>query len=697
MKKTKLVYGISKPLGEDKECNLIKTECLSHLYKYQFDYFNPMQSAFLEHLDKNDNIIISSPTASGKSVVIELCMAFELNKEKDSLCVYLAPMKALCEEKLSDWCDINSSFKDYNLSILTGDFILNETKKKELMKANILCASSEMLDSKTRFYNSNQWLDRIKVLIIDESHLLGSDGRGDKLETAIMRFCKNNKNCKLVLISATAPNTNELAEWLTKLNNKNTIIINSDYRPCKLNKEYIKFLDRRNNRNLNYFELEKVRMNTCFELLKKYKDDKFLIFCGNKKWGRKFIEYLNNNGVFNVDFHNADLTREKRLDIENKFRNGDLKYLISSPTLAWGCNLPARRVILAHTSYGMTPMDVSDVIQSIGRSGRPKYDKQGDAYILLPFSKSEQEKTRLEQPFKITSKLSGQNSLLFHIVSEIASKEITCMDDFIKWYETTLSYHQKFVYTNNQYEKIIEILKNKLMIKVDDNNIFSATQLGYISAYMYQFPLDIYDWFENFKKIKKLWDENEQKNYENDINICWSLASVYSNDDGKNFKQYLSRDEERVESVKLFVRRFSKSSVAKYAAAYYDLLNGLDSESQITSIRYNIHNDLIRTISTLKLIDSRYASIRSDVTGWNYGSSEWDILFLRLKYGISRKLTELVKIPGVGAKYSEKLYKAGIKSENEFLGEKNICSAIMGSKNYEKALLKIQEKNAKTK
>lgn len=696
MKKIKLVYGLSKPLGLEKEHQLVKTECLSHLYKYPFEYFNPMQSAFIEHLEKNDNVIISSPTASGKSVAIELCMSFELYKNKDCLCVYLAPMKALCEEKLNDWSDKDSSFSNLNISILTGDFILNETKKRELMKAQILCASSEMLDSKTRFYSSNAWLDRIKVLIIDESHLLGSDGRGDKLETAIMRFCKYNNRSRLILISATAPNTNELAEWLTKLNGKNTIIVDSDYRPCKLNKEYVPLFDKVGSRTLNYFELENKRMYACHDLLNAYKDDKFLIFCGNKKWGRKFVKYLNNNGIFDVDFHNADLTREKRLEIEKKFRNGDLRYLVSSPTLAWGCNLPARRVILAHTSYGITPMDVSDVIQSIGRSGRPKYDKQGDAYILLPYSKFEQEKTRLEKPFKITSRLSEQNNLLFHIVSEIASKDIICMDDFIKWYESTLSHHQKFVYLNNQYEKIIEILKNKLMIKVDENGCFTATQLGYISAYMYQSPLDIYDWFENFKKINCLWADNEQKNYENDINICWALASIYSNDESKNFKQYLSRDEEHVESVKIFSRRFAKSSVAKYAASYYDLLNGLESESQLISIRYNIYNDLIRTISTLKLIDTRYASIRSDISGWNYGSNEWDILFLRLKYGISRKLTELVRIPGVGSKYSEKLYKAGIKSENEFISEKVICSAIMSSKNYEKALVKIHERNSRS-
>ena len=79
------------------------------------------------------------------------------------------------------------------------------------------------------------------TLVIDEFHLLGYKDRGDKLESALIRFVGQNSNIRIIALSATMTNIEELATWISRLNNKDTYVINSIYRPVKLEKHYITY------------------------------------------------------------------------------------------------------------------------------------------------------------------------------------------------------------------------------------------------------------------------------------------------------------------------------------------------------------------------------------------------------------------------------------------------------------------------
>ena len=135
-----------------------------------------------------------------------------------------------------------------------------------------------------------------------------------------------------------------------------------------------------------------------------------------------------------VGFHHAGLSNYQRKTVEELFKSGDLFCIVATPTLAQGVNLPARRVVIrdvrrwSTTASRNMPMPIMEIKQMLGRAGRPKYDKKGDAWIVC---KSQEEEIKnvehflLSEPEKITSKLanpSAQNAeedpaLLTHILS----------------------------------------------------------------------------------------------------------------------------------------------------------------------------------------------------------------------------------------------------------------------------------------
>ena len=208
---------------------------------WDFEYFNPMQTKVLPYVTSDCNIVVAAPTASGKTVVAEMVMGCVFN-ETDKSAIYLAPMKALAEEKISDFESDEHEFSKHNQAIMTGDYTMTAQKLKEVSQAKVVIMTNEMLATRARLYKSekNEWLKNVGVLIVDEIHLLGVDGRGDSTEAALMSFSKLNPECRLILLSATMPNCGALARWCQVLNGKETALIESDYRPCKLNKNYVR-------------------------------------------------------------------------------------------------------------------------------------------------------------------------------------------------------------------------------------------------------------------------------------------------------------------------------------------------------------------------------------------------------------------------------------------------------------------------
>ncbi len=321
---------VQPPGAHNPSYPCVRTSCFSHLVQYPFSHFNPPQSEFCEVLYDDCNIVVCWPTGAGKTVAMELSNAKA--KEDGGKCLNLFPLKALTEEKLMDWSESVHTFNKYKIVPITGDYVLDDAKKKELESADIIVATSEMLDSKTRNYTRNSWLKDVSLLVVDEAHLLGSPSRGPRLESAIMRFISNNPQARIVLMSATVPNRFEIAEWIESITGRKTKILDSNFRPCILNKTFVKFDDMGSKK---YDRIEELRMHSVYENIKKNIKDQQLVFTGPKSWGYKFKDFLIRNGV-PAEFHNADLPKEKRREIEKKFREREIHILVSTSTLSWG-------------------------------------------------------------------------------------------------------------------------------------------------------------------------------------------------------------------------------------------------------------------------------------------------------------------------------------------------------------------------
>lgn len=313
---------------QGKDVQLVPT--IEHtLYQYNFINFNPVQSLLFPYIKNDCNIVIGANTSAGKTICAEMLMDYVLSKNQKI--IYLSPLKSLTQEKYDDW---KIRFPTYNINIMTGDYSLSDTQISKLNTTNIVCMTSEMLDSRTRKFTSekNIWLYNVGLVIVDESHIIGSTNRGDSCETGVMRFTQINSDARIMLLSATMPNVSEFSEWLTILNNKKTETVYCNWRPVVLNMNFIEY-----NTTGDYYDNREAKISEVVRIVESKPNEKFLVFVHDKVTGKEVIKSLKDEGIYAL-FHNADLNIKKRLEIETQFRikNGGLRVMVSTSTLAWG-------------------------------------------------------------------------------------------------------------------------------------------------------------------------------------------------------------------------------------------------------------------------------------------------------------------------------------------------------------------------
>lgn len=635
---------------------LIETNKYPEYAKFPFPSFNPVQSRVFEFYNQDCNAVIAAATSAGKTVVAEMFAAYEINQRGGKM-IYLAPLKALAQEKVDDWTDEKHHFSKFDVAICTGDYRLTPDRKKELESAKVLIFSNEMLNSRVRNFESehNEFLKEVGTVIVDESHLLTVPGRGDHLEVALMKFTKLVPNARIIFLSATMPNVEEIAEWLSSLNGKNTYLLTSKYRPCPLGIHYETYDGKG---TYDFQEREKVEL--AMEIVEDYKEDQFLIFAHTKRTGEMMKKHLINAG-YTAEFHSADLVKEKRIDLENRFKTKKIQCLVATSTVAWGCNLPARRVIILGVHRGLSEVDTYDIWQMVGRSGRPGYDPRGDAYILLPYDHAQKHMERLSQHQPIQSRLldfigtddpsTGQKrsykTLAFHLVSEIHHGTITNDKEIHDWYHRSLANYQSQDLEDEIVDSTVELLMKCGAIKKEEGN-YKVTVIGMISSMFYYSPFDVADFRRNFKS---LFDKNLQ---DNDLVVSICLGNIDS------LRMGIVNKAERGEMfsyakniLTVFGEGVFNDSAIKSGFAYYSLLLGRES-AVFGHICRTFQWDFPRTIQVLMAIDSMSGK-------WNQ-KEFFKNLQTRIAYGVKKELVELCSLPDVGRVRAERLFENDIKS-----------------------------------
>ncbi|CAA7046606.1 unnamed protein product [Microthlaspi erraticum] len=462
---------------------------------FTFRYFNSLQSECFPLCFHSDiNMVISAPTGSGKTVLFELCILRLLSKSiskdgrflhaKGALkTVYISPSKALVQEKLRDW---NQKFNSWGISCLelTGD---NETySTKNIQDADIILTTPEKFDAVSRYRVTSGGLgffSDISLVLIDEVHLL-NDPRGAALEAIVSRIKILSSNhelrlsplasVRLLAVSATIPNIEDLGEWL-KVPNAGIKRFGEEMRPVKLTTKVFGYAAAKND-----FLFEKRLQNYIYDILMQYSKDKSaLVFCSTRKGAQEAAQKLAQTAMTfgysnpfvksreqlerlreaspmcsdkqmqsyilqGVGYHNGGLCQKDRSLVEGLFLSGDIKVLCATNTLAHGINLPAHTVVIKSTQHfnkekgQYMEYDRSTLLQMCGRAGRPPFDDTGMIIIM----------TRRETVHLYENLLNGCEvvesqllpCLIEHLTAEIVQLTVSDVTRAIEWMKCSYLY-----------------------------------------------------------------------------------------------------------------------------------------------------------------------------------------------------------------------------------------------------------------
>ncbi len=180
------------------------------------------EKAIKKGLLKGENLLICTPTASGKTLIAELVLVKNILEKKGKV-VYIVPLKALANEKFKDF---NKRYKQIiKIALSIGDL---DKKDPHLSEYDLIITTSEKLDSLIR--HNVSWVKDISLVIVDEIHLLNDVGRGPTLEILLIILRKILKKMQIIGLSATIGNPEELASWL------NAKVVKDSWRPVELKK-----------------------------------------------------------------------------------------------------------------------------------------------------------------------------------------------------------------------------------------------------------------------------------------------------------------------------------------------------------------------------------------------------------------------------------------------------------------------------
>ncbi len=167
------------------------------------------------------NLLVCTPTASGKTLIAELAGIKNIFDGKGKM-VYIVPLKALASEKYKDF---KKRYPGMRVALSIGDL---DSSDPYLADYDIIITVAEKLDSLIR--HSCPWLSSVATVVVDEIHLLNDVSRGPTVEILITILKKLLKNMQLIALSATIGNPEELAEWL------GADLVVDDWRPVRLHK-----------------------------------------------------------------------------------------------------------------------------------------------------------------------------------------------------------------------------------------------------------------------------------------------------------------------------------------------------------------------------------------------------------------------------------------------------------------------------
>ncbi|XP_017789582.1 PREDICTED: activating signal cointegrator 1 complex subunit 3 [Habropoda laboriosa] len=448
---------------------------------YKFSHFNPIQTQIFHCLYHTDNnVLLGAPTGSGKTIAAEIAMFRVFKQYPTQKVIYIAPLKALVRERMKDWKLRFEEQLGKKIIELTGDV---SPDIKVIASANVIVTTPEKWDGISRSWQTRTYVKNVALIIIDEIHLLGED-RGPVLEVIVSRTnfisCHTSKKLRVVGLSTALANAIDLANWLD-IREMGLYNFRPSVRPVPLEIHINGFPEK------NYCPRMATMNRPTFQAIKQHAPSSpSLVFVSSRKQTRitaldliaylvaevnpkqwlnmleeelnSILDHLRDSDLkltlaFGIGLHHAGLQDKDRKIVEELFVNNKIQVQYTSCKLAWGVNFPAHLVVIKGTEYydgkrkRYVDMPITDVLQMMGRAGRPQFDVSGVAVVLVHDLKKNFYKKFLHQPFPVESSLLAV--LPDHINAEIVAGTIKNKQEFLDY--LTWTYFFRRLMKNPKY------------------------------------------------------------------------------------------------------------------------------------------------------------------------------------------------------------------------------------------------------
>jgi helicase len=374
------------------------------------EYERDREEGLVRHA-QTDRLLVSFNTSAGKTVLAFLFMDSCLRR-RGGLALYCVPYKALADEIASK---LERAYRGiWRVGISTGDYTSFSLKKAA--RYDVVVVTYDKLNSLLRKDPDGDLRGRVSSVTLDEFHLINGEHRGPVIEDVVIKL--RAEQCALIALSATVGNRRELGEWLS-LGGRECLVVHSNFRPVELrrgifvhcNDPYIEYEDG----SLEGAEIldENAYVNAAAHFLKRGISTIFFRQSrGNAKatasrvaeWrqgsgaprgarGAPFSSTSHGEALAEVAaagcaYHHAGLGRGDKELVERLYRERKIDFLASTTTLSTGINIPAAAGLVEFMRYDpdlrrMAPIPKNECLQCLGRIGRPQYDSEGIALLLL--------------------------------------------------------------------------------------------------------------------------------------------------------------------------------------------------------------------------------------------------------------------------------------------------------------------------
>ncbi|HLC38002.1 MAG TPA: DEAD/DEAH box helicase [Candidatus Norongarragalinales archaeon] len=653
-----------------------------------YSTLNPLQEkAIAEGLLSKERMVVSAPTASGKTLLALMSILDNFKKTKTKA-LYLVPLRALASEKFDEFSE-KLAPHGLSIAIATGDL---DSSSEQLHSYDVIIVTSEKMDSLLR--HKTPWIDNVGLVVCDEVHLIGDGARGATLEIVLTKMLQ--QQCRLLCLSATIPNALEIADWLEAR------LVVSEYRPTPLHlgvfdgkklelkgtkhkvsegfgeliqkalsekpsAQILVFVSTRRNAESFARELMPLAFKTLSDEEKEecaWLSEKALKALGTPTAQCKILAECLKNGIA---FHHAGLPSAQRRLIERGFKKDRcVKVIVCTTTLAMGIDYPASWVVVkdlkrfngAFAEF----VPALEIAQMTGRAGRPNYDSEGIAVLCSTPSDSKRVREKYLSGIleRIHSQLSSEPVLRSHVLALIASQHANDFKSLFEFFQKTFF---AFQYSDLEelyalVEKVVFQLKEMDFVR-EKGGFLLATPIGKRVSELYVDPVSAYSFSQFVKKGKTNYFDYLMEL--NNATESRPLLNVKQDEEMKLWDELYAWIED--EDMDRWENDFG--AVAKFKSA--KALNAWVNEASEAQVMLDF--DLAPGSLHARALNSEWLCYAMQEISFllnqatAYKTSK--ILRKRIKTGVKEELLDLCKMKGIGRHRARKLFDAGIKTSEE--------------------------------